>query len=254
MLRSSSKRAVSSTSTVTCLPCSAARCRLATSGEPCAGAIERLLDREHRGIVRRLAPPASARDRTRRTDGAAACRVHRGCRTGRGLRLPAGRPARAGDRAALRGPAARPGPSGSAYRAAPAAGTHPRRPDRVCSSSDSTQARRTPSLQFRAARRRCGAGARTSLSTSSSCVRPPSSSSSSSASRLRRMHAASWMAWPGNSRERCSRMMSSSRTNDDRLRIATRGRGASGRAGPGRWQAGCARRRRSARGRGPDSG
>ena len=46
MLRSSSKRAVNSTSTVTCLLASAARCRLAIIGEPDADPIERLLDRQ----------------------------------------------------------------------------------------------------------------------------------------------------------------------------------------------------------------
>ena len=54
MLRSSSNRAVSSTSTVTCLLRSAARCSAAMIGEPDAGAIERLLDREHVGVVGRL--------------------------------------------------------------------------------------------------------------------------------------------------------------------------------------------------------
>ena len=54
MLASSSKRAFSSTSAVTDLPASAASASARTIGESVGGAIERLLDRDHVRIARRL--------------------------------------------------------------------------------------------------------------------------------------------------------------------------------------------------------
>ena len=51
MLDCSSKRAISSTSTVTCLPFSAARARACTIGRVAARAVERLLDGQHVGVV-----------------------------------------------------------------------------------------------------------------------------------------------------------------------------------------------------------
>ena len=50
-LRSSSKRAISSTTAVTCLPWSAARMSAATIGESLPGAVQRLLDGEHVRVV-----------------------------------------------------------------------------------------------------------------------------------------------------------------------------------------------------------
>ena len=55
MLASSSKRAFSSTSAVTDLPASAASISALTIGLVVAGAVERLLDRHHVRIARRLA-------------------------------------------------------------------------------------------------------------------------------------------------------------------------------------------------------
>ena len=53
MLLRSSKRAFSSTSTATCLPCSAASISRSTSGEFGADAVERHLDRDHVRVVDR---------------------------------------------------------------------------------------------------------------------------------------------------------------------------------------------------------
>jgi hypothetical protein len=54
MLAASSKRAFSSTSAVTDFPSSAASQSAATIGAVAAGAVERLLDRHHVGVARRL--------------------------------------------------------------------------------------------------------------------------------------------------------------------------------------------------------
>ena len=54
-LLASSKRALSSTSAVTCLPFSAAAIRARVDGRIAAGAIQRLLDGQHVGIVGRAA-------------------------------------------------------------------------------------------------------------------------------------------------------------------------------------------------------
>ena len=72
MLACSSKRALISTSTSTCLPASAASISASTIGRVAGGAVERLLDRQHVRVGGRLLEEAPARWwRTSRTGGAA---------------------------------------------------------------------------------------------------------------------------------------------------------------------------------------
>ena len=213
---------------------------------PDAGAIQRLLDRQHVGIVGRLRRAARPPGRRTRRGGAAARRARPAPRRGRACSLSASTcwPAAAAGRAARRSPAAR---SGRAARADRAARERRRRRPARCRAgrgaapSSSSDARRSTSSRTTSLRRR----RRTSRSTTSRCVRPPSSSSSSSASRASRMTADSRIAWPGNSCARCARMMSSSSTKQTPSPLGDVDEPRQARRAPGRSRAAAPARRRS---------
>ena len=216
------------------------------SGDPLLGAIQRLLDRQHVRDRPRPAPRAPARDRTHRTDGAAAGRVRRGS-SNRSRSSSAERVDRLQRRIAQRFEARQLGeahqdPQVERRRRA---GTRRPRPDRVCCVERLRQLGGRRLFDFEPDDVARGAGGDFALDQLE--LRPAALVVELELRVAAEPDARGFAesAGPGNSWDRCARMMSSSSTNDDRTRIRARGRGAAGPAAPGRWPSrGVGRRRR----------
>ena len=220
MLRSSSKRAISSTTTVTCLPRSAARLSARDDRRVGAGPVQRLLDGEHVGVVGRLLD--HRHDRVERLVRVVQQQVA-GCRASskmwaRSRRVEQRHGLLPGVAQARRSPAGRPMPSARGDRAARPRGRCPSSATLDLVGQRSEAVRRCACLDLETHDVVFAPLPQLLLERLDVRTPPPSSSSSSSASRERRKAADSSTAWPGNSESRSARgSTSSSETKRDAL-------------------------------------